>query len=451
MNARELALKVLFDIQEKNAYSNIELKKQLDSSNLEQVERGFATELVYGVIKWRLQLDWIIEQLSNIKLHKISPWIINILRLGIYQLKFLDKVPQSAAVNESVKLAKKYENQGAVKFVNGLLRGYTRKKSQIKFPDEKDAVKYISVLFSHPEYLVMKWINQFGIEFTKSLCEANNVVAPMTIRVNTLNTSKDVLIDKLKSEGIEVRDGFYFKDSIILENPHNISNLNSFKEGLLQVQDESSMLVGVICDPKPGQIIADVCAAPGGKSTHIAQLMNNQGLVYSRDIHEHKIKLIEDNVQRLGINIIKTGLKDASEVDEELLDKCDRVVVDAPCSGLGIIRRKPDIRWNKQTADIQNLINIQKKILDTSSKYVKKDGYLIYSTCTINKEENIEVVNDFLGNHNNFMLTDISDSVPKRLQKESCKEGFIQIYQNVDHIDGFFVARMKRIDLTQIN
>lgn len=445
MNARELALRVLYDIQENNAYSNIELKKQLDSSKLEQVEKGLATELVYGVVKWRLQLDWIIGQLSNIKIHKISPWIINILRMGIYQLKFLDKIPESASVNESVKLAKKHGNQGSVRFVNGLLRGYLRKKNEIKYPDESNIVKYISVMYSHPEYLVEKWINEFGIEVTKDLCEANNDVASTSARVNTLKTSKEQLIEKLKSEGIEVRNGLYFNDAIILDNPHNISNLSSFKEGLFQIQDESSMLVGAICDPKSGQIVADVCAAPGGKSTHIAQLMNNEGIVYSRDIHEHKIKLIADNAKRLGINIMKVGLKDASEVDNDLLEKCDRVVVDAPCSGLGIIRRKPDIRWNRQIEDIDCLVKLQKNILETCSKYVKKGGYLIYSTCTINDEENIDVVNHFLDDHNNFMLTDISDSVPDGLKKDSCKDGYIQVYPNIDGIDGFFVAKIIRM------
>lgn len=444
ITARELALKILYDIQINKAYTNIELKKQLDKTEMSQVDKSFVTELVYGVIKWRLNIDWIIEQLSSVKLRKISPWIINILRLGIYQIKFLEKVPASAAVNESVKLSKKYGHAGSIRYVNGLLRKFNENRNDVTYPDEKDSIKYLSVVYSHPEWMVKKWIDKFGFEFTKNLCNANNCIPPLSTRVNTLKTDINGLKQALINENVEVEDGLYFDDAVLIKPNESISNLESFKGGLFQIQDESSMLAGEIADPLPGHIVIDVCAAPGGKSTHLAQIMKNQGKIISRDIHQHKIDLIRNNAKRLGIEIIDAGVFDASNIDPRLIDVCDRVLVDAPCSGLGIIRRKPDIKWNKQNENKSELIELQKRILKISSKYVRRNGALIYSTCTIEEDENIDVVKDFLKNNSNFYLADISKHVPDKLQKDTCRQGYIQIYPNIDNIDGFFVAKMVR-------
>lgn len=445
ISSREIALKILYEIEVNQKYSNIELNKQLTKNNISPIDKHFITELVYGIIKWKLKIDWIIEHFSNIKLNKISPWIINILRIGIFQIEFLDKIPHSAAVNESVKLAKKYGHKGSVGFVNAVLRNFIRNQNKIKYPDKSDAVQYLSVMYSHPKWMVKKWLNRYGFEFTEGLCKSNNDIPPLSIRVNTLKCTIEELKEKLKIDGVKFEDGKYFKDcSIIVKSDRGISDLQSFKDGLFQVQDESSMLVGAIINPLPGQTIVDVCAAPGGKSTHIAQLMKNQGKIYSRDIYEHKIKLIEDNARRLGIDIILTKVFDATKLDEELVEKADGVVVDVPCSGLGIIRRKPDIKWNKQVTDKSDLINIQKAILDTASKYVKSGGVIVYSTCTIEEDENLGIVKDFLSNNKNFSLIDISNYIPKGLVKDTCKDGYIQTYPNVDGIDGFFVAKMMK-------
>lgn len=443
-NAREAALKVLYEIENNNAYSNIELNKYLSNYNLSELDKSLITELVYGVEKYKVAIDYDISQISNIQLSKISKWIINILRIGIYQIKYLDKIPESASVNESVKLAKRYGNQGSVKFVNGVLRNYIRNKDTIIYPDKADLINYLSVKYSYPKWIIELFLKGYDAEFTEELLNSSNEVPDLTIRVNRLKCSKDELIQVLQEDFVEVQDAKYISDALLIKSPKPINILKAYKDGLFQVQDESSMLVGIILDPKPGETIIDVCAAPGGKSTHIAELIQNKGLIHSRDIHSHKLKLIEENANRLGINIIKTGEYDATKLDNDLVDKCDRVVVDAPCSGLGIMRRKPDIKWNKENSGINSLTNLQNNIIEISSKYVKKGGILIYSTCTINKRENLDVVNNFLNNNETFKLVDISNNLPDGLSIKTSREGYIQTYPNIDGIDGFFIAKMIR-------
>jgi len=411
--SREIALKILYEINEKGAYSNISLNKHLEAHKLRDIDKDFITDLVYGSVKWRLTIDWIVEQFSNIKIAKISPWILNILRLGLYQMLFTDKIPESAAVNESVKLSKKYGHSGSTGYVNGILRNIARKKHEIEYPSrDKEPIKYLSVKYSHPEWLVRRWVNLYGEDFTESLLAVNNEVPDFTVRVNTLKITRENLIEALQKEGLEAFKGKYAEDAVIIRSPSSISRLESFKKGYFQVQDESSMLVGKVLDPKPGELIIDVCGAPGGKSTHIAQLMNNRGTVISRDIHEHKLKLIQDAVKRLEIDIVKTELFDATLVDESYIEKAHRVLVDAPCTGLGIIRRKPDIKWARKAADVEEIAGLQKKILAAASRYVKPGGVLVYSTCTIEPEENEEIVKWFLSLNRDFAAEDLSPFLP---------------------------------------
>jgi 16S rRNA (cytosine967-C5)-methyltransferase len=442
---RELALKILYDINEKGAYSNISLNKHLESMELKSLDKGFITELVYGTLKWRLSIDWVIEQFSSVKIKKISPWILNILRLGVYQLLYTNKIPESAACNESVNLSKKFGHAASSRYVNGVLRGIARKRNEIKYPDEeKENIKYLSVKYSHPEWMIKGWVHRFGKEFTKNLLDSNNGIPELTIRVNLLKTSKESLIEELRKENIECESGKYSSEALVLKNSSSISRLESFKRGLFQVQDESSMLVARILDPKPEELVMDVCSAPGGKSTHIAELMQNKGTVIARDVHEHKIKIINEAASRLGLNIIKAEIFDATGVDNEKINKADRVLVDAPCTGLGIIRRKPDIKWARNQADRTEIVKLQKKILDASSKYVKPGGLLVYSTCTIEPEENEEVVKEFLRNNSEFEAVDITGMLPEKLRKPTAAEGYVQLYPNVDGVDGFFISKMMR-------
>jgi 16S rRNA (cytosine967-C5)-methyltransferase len=445
---REIALKILFDVSEKDAYSNISLNKHLEAHDLKKVEKAFITELVYGTIQWRLTIDYIIQKFSSVKLKKISPWILNIMRLGVYQIVYLDKVPESAACNESVSLSKKYGHSASSRFVNAVLRNIIRNKENIEYPDrETDFEKFLSVKYSHPEWLVKNWVKRFGNDFTESLLISNNKLPDFSIRVNTLKITKDQLIEQFNQNEIEFKKAKYIDEALILQNPSGISKMDEFKKGYFAIQDESSMLVARILDPKPGELVIDVCSAPGGKTTHIAQLMGNTGTVISRDLHMHKINLINEAVKRLGINIVRAEQFDATVLDENYIKKADRVLVDAPCTGLGIINRKPDIKWSKTLEDKKEITKIQLKILKTASEYVKYGGTLVYSTCTIEWDENEGIVREFLRDKNEFYLEDITSNISPKIEKATAKEGFIQLFPNIDDVDGFFIAKLKRKEL----
>jgi 16S rRNA (cytosine967-C5)-methyltransferase len=439
-NARRLALKILKQIEMEDQFSHITIKEMLKSSEVTDIDRRFITNIVYGVLENKLLLDYYIRKLSTVRYGKINKEILNILRMGLYQIKFMSKVPDSAAVNESVKLAKKFSPQYSG-YVNGILRSFIRMSGNIELPDRnKHLVAHLSISYSHPEWLVEKWLNEFGEEFTESLLKSNNETPKLWLRVNTLKIQRDEFIDRLEAEGIKVFPSEWMEDAVMVENlnEHSIDSLVGFNEGWFQVQDISSMCVSKISNVKPGDTVVDVCAAPGGKTTHMAQLMKNTGQIIARDLHPQKLKLIEESAERLGINMIKTEVFDATHFDVSLKYLADIVLVDAPCSGFGIIRRKPDIKYNKSIEDLNSLTEIQYKILETSSEYVKSGGTLIYSTCTINADENIKMVERFLSHHVHFKLMKISDMPGVE------SNGTITLFPNVDQTDGFFIAKMTK-------
>ena len=441
INARETAMKILIDINKNKAYSNLSLNKYLKDMK-EKKDENLIREIIYGILENQIYIDYILSKVSKIKIKKIHSNILEILRIGIYQIVFMDKIPDSAAVNESVKLAKKYGHKGTIGFTNGILRSITREKDKYTSIDVGDKSKYISIKYSHPEYLVEKWVEEFGIDFTEKLCKANNSRPLLNIRVNTLKTDKENLIKNLNKKGIETREARYGEDALIVKNPYLITETDEFKEGLFTIQDESSMLVSQIMNPEEGSNVLDVCAAPGGKSTHIAEGMNNKGSILSRDIYPHKIKLIEENIDRLGIDIIKTEVYDALEKDESLLGKFDYCLLDAPCSGLGLIRRKPEIKINRKEKDIKDLANLQYEIIQNIKDYVKVGGFLIYSTCTIGNEENIDVIKRFLKENSNFKLVNIEDRIKNKDEFTHLKDGYINLFPHIHGTDGFFIAKM---------
>ncbi|MCR1898169.1 16S rRNA (cytosine(967)-C(5))-methyltransferase RsmB [Irregularibacter muris] len=442
---REIALKVLYDVNVNNAYSNISLKNALNTSDLSAIDRAFITQLVYGVVRNKSRIDWIISKFSKTPIKKISPWVQNILRLGIYQIVFLDKVPKSAAVNESVKLGKKYGHHKIGGYINGVLRHIIRANSGDLMPERNDEIKYLSIIYSHPKWLVKKYIEDFGPIAAKEILEKNNLSPDITIRTNTLKISREELMELLSQEGFEVKKGKWCAEAIIVHNISNIEDSPSFKKGLFQIQDQSSMLVAHILNPLEDQLVIDTCAAPGGKTTHIAQIMKNTGKVIARDIYQHKLTIVKKNVERLGITNIQLEDFDALKIDEKLFNKADRVLVDAPCSGLGIIRRKPDLKWNKNPEDIASIREMQIKILQNASNYVKKDGFLVYSTCTINPEENQDIIEGFLDSNSSFKLLPIEAIADPMKTHEEIQKGYLQIFPHVDDIDGFFICRMQRI------
>ena len=441
INSREIALNILLDINENKSYSNISINKHIPDTITPQDE-NFIRELVYGVLENKTYIDYILSKASKIKLKKIHPAIRDILRLGIYQMLLMERVPASAAVNESVKLAKTYGHKGTIGFANGVLRAISRNIEEFSKIEVDDKVSYLSIKYSHPEYLVKKFIKDFGYQFTEELLIANNSKPSLNIRVNTLKTSKEKLKIRLKNLGYDISEGKYAKDCLIVDNPSRITTLAEFAEGLFTIQDESSMLVGQVLNPREGSFVLDVCSAPGGKSTHIAQLMNNKGKILARDIFPHKIKLIDENKTRLGIEIIYTELYDALKLDKDLIGKVDYCLVDAPCSGLGLLRRKPEIKWNRKEIDIEALIRLQEKILRVAMNYVKPKGILMYSTCTILYEENIEVVTRFLKDYPEFSLVNNEVELHNSNDLITLKDGFVQLYPNVNGVDGFFIAKM---------
>jgi 16S rRNA (cytosine967-C5)-methyltransferase len=443
VNAREAAMTIVNKVLRENAYSNLALKQVLEKSTLSRVDKALVTELVNGTLKNLIKIDYIAGQFMKVK--KLDKHIEDIIRIGIYQILYLDRVPDSAVCNEGANLARKYGNEGAVKFVNGVLRNIIRSKDKLVFPDKgKQPVDYLSVTYSHPEWIVRKWLEDYGFEFTEELLSANNQIPPFTIRVNRLKCGKEELIKQLEQEEIEYSSGLYNEEALNIRGTSSIEEKESFQKGLFQIQDESSMLVGRVLDPKPGELIIDVCSAPGGKSTHAAELMQNRGEILARDIHEHKLALIRQSCKRLGIDIVRTELFDAREPDPGLSGKADRVLVDAPCSGLGVLRRRADLKWKKNHDNFEALSKLQLQILSKAAEYVKQKGILVYSTCTVNKSENLKVVESFMKSREDFELEDISPLLPENLAVETKSKGYAEIYPNIHHIDGFFIARLRR-------
>ena len=429
---RELAMQVLQRVHVEDAYANVALAETLREVQLPERDRRFLTELVYGVTKAGASLDYMIGcYVADIR--KAQPTIRELLRLGFYQIFCMDRVPPSAACNTAVELAKKHGRRGADSFVNGVLRAALREPERAAFPDGRDA-RSLALRTWHPQWMVERWIRTYGYERTEELCRCNNTSA-------TLRTNRDALMAQLAAAGAQVRVSAWVPDGIVLAAHGALDELAALREGLAQVQDESSMLVAHVLGAEPGMTVIDACAAPGGKTTHIAQRMKNRGRILAFDIYEEKIRRIESNAKRLGISIIDAAMRDAREIGAPYAEEADRVLVDAPCSGLGVLRRKPDARWKKSVRDAKMLPSLQRDILASAARAVKHGGILVYSTCTMEECENAAVVRAFLEVHADFALEETGAFLP--MQKTA--ERMVQIMPETDGPDGFFIARMRRL------
>lgn len=421
---REKALLALYDVFYGGAYSNMAVKEQL-KGDMSAVDKSFVTQLVYGTVRYKLTLDFIIENNSDIKLKKMSKFVLLILEMGVYQIYYLDKVPQSAAVNESVKLAGRYAPRSKG-FINAVLRSAAKNPGALEFP--KDRIKYLSLKYSFTEDMVKRLSD---IEFCEELLKSLNREPRTTIRINSL-----------KCESLDIENSHIVKSPLYEYAAYikgvDIAASREYEEGKFTVQDVAAMMPSLALMPKPGEVCVDVCAAPGGKTTHLAELMKNRGKIYAFDIHQHKIELIRKNAERMGIDIISAECHDSLEFFEPLYEKADKVLADVPCSGIGIISGKPDIKWNKD--DVSELPAIQLKILENAAKYLKTGGELVYSTCTLYREENEAVVNSFLDKNKNFELRAIE--IPSPIIYKNY--GFVTLYPNVSDTDGFFIAKLKR-------
>jgi 16S rRNA (cytosine967-C5)-methyltransferase len=433
---REKALRVMVEVMEKKAYSNLALDDVLKDHRLKDLDKAFISELVYGTLRFLKTLDRMISHFSKIKLKKISPWILNILRMGVYQILYM-RVPSSAACDESVNLARRFGHHASAGFVNGILRNVVKNHEKVPIDTLEDQ-------YSFPEWLVQKWMEDFGENFTVDLMKALNQRPEITIRGNLLKIDLERLKEELKKEGVSFEKGKYIEEALTIKGAA-IENLASFTQGYFYVQDESSMIAVKVLDPKPGEKVLDVCAAPGGKASYSASLMNNKGSLLAGDIHPHRVLLLEENFKRLGVQIAKTQVIDGTFYLDSFKDQFDKVLADVPCSGLGIIRRKPEIKWEKTKEDVANITEIQKKILQNASSYVRLGGVLVYSTCTLNKEENENIVEAFLQENQNFIPDPLHPYLPKDLEVQEKQQHHITLYPNIQGVDGFFISRLKRV------
>lgn len=427
-NPREKALQIINDVLYKGAFLEESLEI-LKKSNIDERDYNFIKEITTGVIRNRTYLDYVIKINSRVKIKRIHKIILSILEMAIYQMYFLDKVPDYSIVDESVNLAKIYGNRGSISFTNGILRSISKKDApQVKI---EDSIDNLSTFYSHPKFYTEYFYNNYGEEFTKKLLKANNEMPPFTIRVNTLKTSKSDLMNNLKELGFEIEETVY-DNALNILNPKGIIDTKYFDEGHFYVQDLGSILVASFLNPRENSSLLDLCAAPGGKTTHLAELMNNTGEIMACDKSQGKIKLIQENAKRLGVKNIETRVNDARGLNKDFIDKFDYVLVDAPCSGTGLYRKKPDIKWNKDLEDIKSLAEIQLEILDKAKDYVKDGGELLYSTCSLSKIENEDVVNKFLENNKNFKIKKLRD------------REVLKLFPSTDGSDGFSITLMEK-------
>ena len=411
--------------------------------HLTVLDRSFLTELTYGILRWRGKLDWVIRHFSKIPFEKIELEILNILRLGCYQILFLSKTPNAAAVNESVELAKQIRGRGGASFVNAILRSLLREKGEVPYPDiHQDPALHMAVVHSHPPWLVRRWSDEMGMEETVRICTFNNQISTLTLRTNTLKIDRKYLLEQLTERGLNPFPTPFSEEGILVKDPPPTSELPLLKKGFYMIQDEASQLVTSILDPRPQERILDGCAAPGGKTTHMAQRMENKGEIYALDLNKKKLNWIGKMCDQFGIKIVKVGRGDAARplpVPEGF--EFDRVLADVPCSGFGTLRRNPDLKWRKKEEDILRLSGVQYSILENLSNYVKAGGILVYSTCTVFHEENEDVVGKFLNKHPNFYLDQLEKTLLMKW-RPFIDGGFFKTFPPKDEIDGFFVARM---------
>ncbi len=436
------AVKILNRVDRTDAYLDKLLEIELKNSTLSGIDKALLFEIVHGVMRWMGRLDWILTGFYKGQFSKSVSDVKNALRVALYQILFLDKIPDYAAVNEAVEFVKKLQGQEYADQANAILRNIIRSKDSIRYPDPReDLVSYLSVYYSHPSWMVKRWLNRFGKEETEKLLIANNNRPFLALRVNYLVTNKEELKSLLDSVELNYSESKILPEFIRLNNLTNITDWEYFQKGYFSVQDESTGLPVKLLDPSPGMRVLDLCAAPGGKTAFIADIMKNEGEIIALDRFESRLKILEKNLLRLKVTNVKTISIDAMEYCDEI--GFDRILIDAPCSGLGTLTKKPDLKWKKDLGDIRKIVNIQYNLLKKGSSLLKPGGILVYSTCTIEPEENIEIINKFLVENPNFKLVDASEMFPKELIDEN---GCIQTYSHVHGIDGSFAAKLIRVN-----
>lgn len=439
---RQAAYLTLLRIEKERSYADILIDQELQEGGLTGPDRGLYTELVYGTLRRQGTLDHIMSQFSNTPLGKLERSVILLLRLGLYQMFFLDRIPVSAAVNETVNLAKQYSTRSAG-FINAVLRNADRGRDTVSYPDpDKEPAAWLAAKHSHPLWIAEGWLEQLGFAEAAELAAAMSAPPPFTIRANRLKSDRAALIKQLQAEGVTAVPCSFAPDGLTVTSAISLSGLKSFNEGLFSVQDEASQLAALLLSPQPGDAILDLCAAPGGKATYLAELTNDHCTLTACDRNPRKLALIREVVERLGIGNITVTLLDATKPLEKLgKGLFDRILVDAPCSGLGVIHRNPEGKWWKEPSDPLRLAITQRAILANAAVRLKPGGVMVYSTCSTSLEENEQVIDNFLQHHRDFMIEPVSRVVPQTLAMQT-EQGFFRSWLHRHGMDGFFAARL---------
>ena len=443
---RKTALKILYETETRGAYLNLVFTDVLRDARLNSLDIAFVKELVFGVFRNKILLDFVIRKNSSLRLKKIDTKVLNILRMGAYQLFFMDKVPNHATVSECVELTKKNANRRAADFVNAVLRSMIRnsdKDGKIDLKAIESTTELLSVKYSYPLPLAQFFVNTYGETRAESLMKSLNTAPDLCVRINTLKTDMETFCEKLDILGVEYEPTPFTDCGLYLYGA--TEEKRKKLSGHFTVQDQSSQLVSLALNPEPGDFVLDLCAAPGGKTTHIAELMENTGRIYATDIYESRLKSVDYLAQNLGIKIIKAYPHDASVLDESLIGRVDKVLADVPCSGLGIIRRKPDIKYKENITDFKEINEIQYQILYAGYRYLKRGGTLVYSTCTLNPSENIEMIKTFIGLHPDLVIDKIESPHIKGSALMMGEKGYIEIFPDTHQSDGFFICRLKKL------
>ena len=443
---RELVLGILLEVTRDGEYSHIALRNVLNKYQyLDKKERAFITRVTEGTLEHMIELDYIINQFSKVKVNKMKPVIRNIIRSAVYQLKYMDSVPNSAACNEAVKLATKKGFSNLKGFVNGVLRNIERNLETITYPDESNIIEYYYVKYSMPKWILEQWLSKYDRDTVETLLQDFQKDKPTTIRCNLNQMSKEQLMEELKAEGVKAEEHPYIPYALRISGYDYLADLKAFQQGAFHVQDISSMLVSHIAEPKEGDYVIDVCAAPGGKALHMAELLKGTGQVEARDLTDYKVNMIRENIIRSGMNNIDAVRWDATLLDEQSIEKADVVIADLPCSGLGVLGKKTDLKYKMTEQTQGELVKLQRDILSTVKQYVKPGGTLVYSTCTIHEAENMGNVDWFLKENPEFETVSIEAKLINALKADVQKQGCLQLLPGVHESDGFFIAKFKKV------
>ncbi|MFQ6113857.1 MAG: 16S rRNA (cytosine(967)-C(5))-methyltransferase RsmB [bacterium] len=440
-SARQIAVNILEQVHKKGHHADALISDSFGKQTLKQEDKSLVLELVNGTLRWRGLLDWILTDYFQGDFKSCHARLKSILELSLYQLKFLNKIPEYAAVSQGVAIAKKHGGKAWGNLVNGVLRSYLREEKSLEFPSfEIDPVSALAVRYSHPRWMVQRWLNRFGLEEAKQLCQFNNRRPMISLRVNLQKTSVEALLKTFEKYGIRAELSEYFSDFIKISKPQDLTQLPPFNEGLFSVQDESTAIACLLLAPEKGETVLDLCAAPGGKAGYLAQLMEDTGIVLAVDSNPQRMNLVKQNTRRLRLRSVVPIIANGTVFS--LGKPVDKVLLDAPCSGLGVLAKRADLRWKRQLQDIYELKKLQKSLIQNAGNLVRKGGVLVYSTCTIEPEENEEVVEDFLGEHKDFELDHDSNLLNKVFMNS---RGYWTTLSHKCKMDGTFSARMVKV------